>query len=83
MQQGLNLVARFNSRVKQLLLEKGAARGEPISQRQLAKDTNIALSTVSRWYRNDDLDRLDADTVLAFMQYFDCSMSDLVEVVPD
>lgn len=78
--QGTNVMARFRSKLKKLLLDKSAQRGEAITQRQLAEETKIALSTISRWYRDDDINSLDAETVVKFMDYFECSFDELVAV---
>lgn len=80
MTQGIATMARFRSRLKQLMLDTSAQRGEPISQRQLAKEADISLSTVSRWYRDDNIASLDADTLVKFMDYFQCKFEDLVEI---
>ena len=80
MTQGIATKARFRSRLKQLMLDTSAQRGEPISQRQLAKEADISLSTVSRWYRDDNIVSLDADTLVKFMDYFQCKFEDLVEI---
>jgi hypothetical protein len=46
--------------------------------------TGVSIGTVRRWYYDDDrLDRFDAETMLAFYQYFQLtSLDQLLEVVP-
>ena len=75
-------MARFQIRLKQLLLEESAKRGTPISQRRLAAETDLDLTTISRWYR-DDVKRLEPDTLQKLMEYFHCTFEDLVKIVPD
>lgn len=78
--QGQMLVATFRARLEKLSLQKSAERGKLISQKELAEEAGVSLATVSRWY-NKDFDRIDADTVLRLMRYFNCTLNDLIEVV--
>ena len=38
------LVTHFHSKLKRVMLRRTVNKGEPLSQRRLAKDTGIALS---------------------------------------
>lgn len=80
--QVVPVVATFRARIKPLMLDKAAAEGEPLRLNQIAKQAGVSLATVSRWY-NSDFDRIDADTVLRLMNYFGCSLNELIEVVDD
>jgi|GEM_PF-4326347 transcriptional regulator with XRE-family HTH domain len=79
----LTPVARFHSKLKQVMLQYSAKRGEPLSQRQLAKDTGIALSTISRWYRDDNIGSIDPSTLSKLMEYFGVKFEELVEIEPE
>ena len=83
MQLEITLMARFHSRLKQVMLDYSAKKGEPLSQRQLAKDTGIALSTISRWYRDDDIGSLDPRTLSKLMTHFGVTFEELIEIEPD
>jgi hypothetical protein len=56
----------------------------PLTITDVAEMTGVSLGTVRRWYYDDDrLDRFDAETMLAFYQYFQLtSLDQLLEVVP-
>lgn len=82
MVNGMSAMAHFQIQLKQLLLNEAAKRGSPISQRELAKETGLNLTTVSRWYR-DDVKLLDPDSLQTFMEFFQCGFEDLVKIVPD
>ncbi len=73
-------MARFQTRFKQLLLTKSAHENRAISQREVASETKLSIPTISRWYR-DDIDRLEPNSAAALMQYFGCTLDELVEVV--
>lgn len=75
-------MARFRTRLKQLMLDKSAKLGEQLSQRDLAEQSGISLATVSRLYTRE-FDRIDADTLSSLLTYFDCKFEDLIEIVPD
>lgn len=69
-------VARFRMRLNELLQERS------ISQRQLARDSGVSLSTVSR-LATKDFDRIDADTLYTLLDFFQCKFEDLIERVTD
>lgn len=73
-------MAKFRARVEQLVLAKSAAQGTRISQREVAEESGVPLTTLSRWY-NQSFERMDADTVLKLMRYLGCTLNDLVEVI--
>lgn len=77
---GVTMAARFRANLKQLILNKGAQRGAPLTQREVAEESGVSLATISRWYRGE-IDRIDADTVLRLTRYFACSINELIEVV--
>lgn len=83
MYQGTAEMARFRSNLKQIMLNHSAKIGEPLSQRQLAERTGIALSTISRWYRDDNISAIEPNTLSKLMGYFDVTFDELVEIVPD
>lgn len=72
-------VASFRSHLKKLMLEKSLRDGVQLSQTRVAKDSGVSLPTVQRWY-NGGFDRIDADTVKRLMSYFDCTLTELIEV---
>jgi DNA-binding Xre family transcriptional regulator len=69
--------AKFQLNIKALMLQKSVDTGERITQQQVGEAIGVSIATISRWYAGE-LDRLDADTVLALMDYFGCEFSDLV-----
>jgi transcriptional regulator with XRE-family HTH domain len=83
MYQGNAIMARFRSNLKQIMLNHSAKTGEPLSQRTLAKDTGIALSTISRWYRDDNISAIEPNTLGKLLDYFGVSFDELVDILPD
>lgn len=75
-------MTRFRTQLKALMLNKGAERGEPLTQREVSEETNVSLATISRLY-NSDFDRIDADTLYALLDYFGCTFEELIERVKD
>ncbi len=75
-------MARFRFRLKPLMLKKGMELGKNLTQRDLAKDSGISLTTISR-LSLDAVDRIDADTVERLMTYFGVHLEELVEVESD
>lgn len=73
-------MAKFNTKLKALMLRKSAEIGEPITQKEIADATGLSLPTIARWYHND-VDRIEPNTTAALMKYFDCKFEDLIEVV--
>jgi DNA-binding Xre family transcriptional regulator len=71
---------RFRVKLRGLMLKFAAERGEPLTQVDLARETGIGRPAVNRWYQGD-VERIEARPLLAFMRYFNCSLTDLVEIV--
>lgn len=76
-------MARFRSNLKQVMLNHAARVGEPMSQRQLAKKLGISLTTVTRWYHDEDIKSLDADTLVKLLDEFGVPFDELVEIERD
>jgi DNA-binding Xre family transcriptional regulator len=80
--QGIKNMASFRSNLRQLMLNKSAKLGKPLSQKALSKTTGVSTATVQRWFDPDyTFDRVDADTVRALTKFFNCKMDDLIEIV--
>lgn len=75
-------MARFRSRLRQLMLQKSLAENKPISQTEVAEEAKVSFSTVQRWHKPEyTFDRIDADTLAGLLKYFNCKFEDLIEVV--
>lgn len=82
--QGIKDMASFRSNLQQLMLNKSAKTGKPISQKQVSDKAEVPIATVRRWYNPKyTFSRVDADTVQALTKYFNCKMDELIEIVPD
>jgi transcriptional regulator with XRE-family HTH domain len=73
---------QFKSNLKRLLLKRQAVLGREISVAEIAEATGLSKQTVYNWKNEQRFDNLDSDTAGAFMQYFEASLDDLVELVP-
>jgi transcriptional regulator with XRE-family HTH domain len=69
----------LSNRARELLAIKMRLEGRTITQRDIVAETGISLATVSKWMRND-VQRLDAPIVLALMEYFNCSLQELIVI---
>ncbi len=75
-------MARFRSRLRQLMLAKSLEAGEHISQTTVAEKAEVSFSTVQRWHKPEyKFDRIDADTLKGLLTYFECKFEDLIEIV--
>lgn len=67
------------NRFGELLAKKERLEGRSISRRQVAEETGISLSSVQKWATNS-LARFDATHIIAFCDYFSCSVGELLIV---
>lgn len=74
---------RFKPKVRQLLLNKMAAEGRHIEQREVSKSTGLPEVTISRWMNSDGLLRIEAETVVKLADYFGVDWNDVVGIVED
>ncbi len=80
--EGMKEMARFRSRLRQLMLTKSVEVGKPISQTEVADEAKVSFSTVQRWHKPEyTFDRIDADTLSGLLTYFNCKFEDLIEIV--
>ena len=70
---------RLTNRARELLARKMRLEGRTITQRDIVAETGMSSATVNKWMRND-VQRLDAPIVLALMEYFNCSLQELIVV---
>lgn len=60
-------------RITELLKEKG------ISKNRICKDLDIPRGNFNRYCR-DEFQRIDSNLLLKLCRYFDCKLSDLMEI---
>ncbi len=65
------------NRFSELLARKERREKRSISRRQVAHETGLSLSSVQNWATNL-VTRYDAEHILVFCQYLDCSPGDLL-----
>lgn len=70
---------RIISRVAELLAEKERREKRRISYRVLAKEAGVSESSAYSWWTNS-VTRFDTPQVLAFCRYFNCDISDLLQI---
>lgn len=63
-------------RIMELLDEK------KISKTRICKDLDLQRGNFNRYCR-DDFQRIDANLILKLCDYFDCDISDLLEITED
>lgn len=67
----------IRNRFLELLAIKSRTEGRRISQREVADDAGVSLSTISS-YATQKVTRYDADVIAALCNYFDCQPGDLL-----
>lgn len=80
--QETTVMSHFRTNLKQLMLQKSVAVGNPLNRSDVAAATGLSLPTISRWY-NGKVDSVESKTVEKLTEYFECGFFDLVEYVPD
>lgn len=73
-------MAGFRINVKALIIQRAADTGEIVSQADIQRATGIAQATISRWHNGALIERLESGPVIKLMEYFGCSLCDLVSV---
>jgi DNA-binding Xre family transcriptional regulator len=68
------------SRLPELKRQKELQLGRRISQNEIAEETGLNPMTVSRWMRPTPVKALNDETIVAFCQYFECEIGDLLEI---
>lgn len=79
---GVTAVRIIKSRLRLLMAKKSMELGRTLTQKELAEKTELSVPTIARWV-SGDLERVEADTLGRLLEYFDCSMDDLVYFVDD
>lgn len=74
---------KFKPNVRQLLLNKMAAEGRHIEQREVAKATALPEVTISRWMNSDGFLRIEPETTLKLAHYFGVEWYDVVTIIED
>lgn len=75
-------MAKVETRLEQLLREKGEREGGRITLEQLAEDTKLSYGTILKWSKNQ-VARYDGDTLATLCGYFDCGVGDVLVLVKD
>lgn len=74
MEKGIIMSDKYlHIRIKELLEEKG------ISKTKLCKDLDMQFGNFNKYY-NDKFQRIDANLIIKLCDYFQCEISDLLEI---
>lgn len=71
------------SKVRRLRFEKEEKEGRKLTYETLQQETGLASNTLSRFLKNDPIDRFDGRTIDALCEYFDCGIGDILEYRPN
>ncbi len=72
----------INSRFSILLTEKSKKEGVKISLQDVEAVTGISRQSLYAW-KDNNLKRFEVKTIEQLCKYFQCQISDLLEVIPD
>ncbi len=70
------------SKLKLLIAQREIATGEKMTYESLAADVGLSKTTLNR-LTEGKTDRVDFLTLDKLCRYFDCTIADLLEYVPD
>lgn len=73
---------RVENRFSELLARKERIERRRISRRMVAEETGISLTSVQNWATNSTT-RFDDLQIIAFCNYFNCDIAELLILVPD
>lgn len=73
---------KLRNRFLILLTEKEQRENRRISRNELMIATDVTLSTILRWERNQ-VTKFEAGVVEAFCAYLDCDLCDLLYMEPE
>lgn len=73
----------FISRVPTLMRQKSAREDRTILQKTVAKETGLEEVTISRWMKPEPFSQITSRAAYELCRYFECNLSDLVELVPE
>lgn len=72
----------INTRFRLLLEEKSKREGRDISLQDVEAATGISRQSLYAW-KNNTLERYEANTIDALCKYFEVDLGQLLEYVPD
>ncbi len=61
--------------------EKQLSEGKPITAATVARGTGLTRQVVAKWLKNE-VKEYRADMIMAFCDYFNCGVGDLIEYDP-
>lgn len=73
---------RIQNNAKILLAQKELRERRTITYREVAEQTDISPHAVSN-YMNQRIKNFNEGTLIALCTYLDCTIGDLLEIVPD
>jgi transcriptional regulator with XRE-family HTH domain len=56
-------------------------RGKRITLQEVADATGLNINTLSRWSQPKTMQKVDVETAYALVQYFNCTLDELLEFV--
>lgn len=72
----------FRSRLRILLAQKEDDERRVITQGEIAEHTGLSRATINSWMSHRGKPRVDAVSARAICDYFECDLSELVELEP-
>ncbi len=75
------MARKLQNRALQLLMEKERKTGKRIRNIEIAQETGLAASIISRWM-NNQVERFDAHIIERLCDYFECEIGDLLYLEP-
>lgn len=76
-------VMMFKSRVPALVGEKQVRENRIVSVQEISDGTGLSKPTIYKWMgKGERFKVLEPDSAYALCRYFDCTLNDLVEIVP-
>ena len=71
------------SRVRRLRFEKEEQEGRKLTYAVMQEETGLASATLAALLKTDPVERINGQTLDTLCRYFQCSVGDILECVPD
>ncbi|MBN8594675.1 MAG: helix-turn-helix domain-containing protein [Anaerolineae bacterium] len=70
------------SQLKRIVLERSAAEGRRITNRQIAMETGLLDNTISRWMSEEPFDKINSQVAVKLCVWAKCELGELLALQP-
>ncbi len=70
----------FIPKLVEVMAKMEMRTGRRLTQQEIAEATGISANTIGRWMRREPMANIKPETVEPLLDFFDCTLNDLVEI---